>query len=68
MPHITPRQDLMAQLIAEAKNSKLSDVMRAVIFLQRARDVRKGCRVQRNAAKAAQSTAWEKKVDQPATW
>lgn len=68
MPHITPRQDLMAQLIAEAKNSKLSDVMRAVIFLQRARDVRTGCKEQRNASRSAQATAWEKKVDQPVGW
>jgi hypothetical protein len=58
----------MAQLIAEAKNSKLSDVMRAVIFLQRARDVRTGCKEQRNASRSAQATAWEKKVDQPVGW
>lgn len=64
----TPRQALTAELLHEVRLSKLSDVQRAVIFLQRARDVRKGCRVQRNASKKAQSEAWKKGVDSPAHW
>ncbi len=64
----TPRQALTAELLHEVRLSKLSDVQRAVIFLQRARDVRKGCRVQRNASKKAQAEAWKKNVDQTARW
>jgi len=58
----------MKQLIEEAKGSRLSDVFRAILFLQRARDVRTGCRVQRNSSRSAQASAWKKKVDDPARW
>lgn len=68
MSQLTPRQILMAQLIEECRSSKIADIQRAVLFLQRARDVRAGCRVQRNASKEAQATAWKKKVDDSITW
>jgi hypothetical protein len=58
----------MQQLIEEAKSSRLSDIFRAILFLQRAREVRAGCRTQRTASRAAQATAWKKKVDDPARW
>ena len=58
----------MQSLIEEAKISKLGDVQRAVLFLQRAREVRAGCRQQRTNSRRAQATAWQKKVDSPATW
>jgi len=58
----------MRQLIEEAGTSKLSDVHRAVIFLQRAREVRAGSREQRTDSRAAQSVAWKKKVDSPVSW
>lgn len=59
---------MMQRLIDEAKQSKIADIHRAVLFLERAREVRSGCREQRTSARAAQGTAWKKKVDQPARW
>ena len=58
----------MQSLIEEARISKLGDVQRAVLFLQRARQVRAGCRQQRTSSRQEQAVAWKKKVDSPATW
>jgi len=58
----------MRQLISEANNSKLSDLHRAVLFFQRAREVRAGSREQRTSSRADQAVAWKKKADSPARW
>ena len=58
----------MRRLISEAGLSKLSDVHRAVLFLERAREVRAGCRQQRTSSRAEQAVAWKKKADSPARW
>ena len=58
----------MRKLIEEAGTSKISDIHRAVLFLQRAREVRAGCRQQRTSSRAEQAVAWKKKTDSPATW
>lgn len=59
---------MMQRLIDEAKLSKIADIHRAVLFLERAREVRSGCREQRTSSRAAQGTAWKKKVDDSITW
>ena len=58
----------MRRLISEAGLSKLSDVHRAVLFLERAREVRAGCRQQRTSSRAEQAVAWKKKADSPVRW
>ena len=58
----------MKRLIEAAGTSKISDLHRAVLFLQRAREVRAGCRQQRTSSRAEQAVAWKKKTDPPATW
>ena len=58
----------MRRLISEAGLSKLSDIHRAVLFLERAREVRAGCRQQRTSSRAEQAVAWKKKTDSPVRW
>ena len=54
-----------AESYRRGEDSKLGDVQRAVLFLQRGRD---GLSSAADYLQAAQATAWQKKVDSPATW
>ena len=52
----------------EVRQAKTADLHRAAAFLEWARGIRKGCSRQRNGARAAQSNAWRKKVDDDVRW
>jgi len=61
----------MARLLKAAKLSTAADIDRASLFLERAREVRRGNRVNRNESKESQANASKRKaakLDQPLTW
>ena len=65
------RQIAMQRLLEITKRSMVSDIERAAIFLERAEDVRKGNRSNRNVSKAKQATGSKRKaakLDQPMGW
>ena len=64
----TGREIAMQRLLEAARLSTAGDIQRAAMFLERAREVRGGCRTQRGQARRAQATAWEKKVDPDVRW
>lgn len=64
----TGREIELERLYAAIRRAKTADLHRAAAFLEWAYEVRRGCRVQRNAARKAQATAWQKKVDDPIGW
>ena len=68
---LTGRQLAMQRLLDAAKNSWVSDIDRASIFLERAREVREGCRDSRNVSRKSQATASKRKAakeDKPLAW
>lgn len=68
---LTGRQLAMQRLLDAAKNSWVSDIDRASIFLERAREVRDGCRDSRNVSRRSQASASKRKAakeDNPLTW
>ena len=67
-PARTGREIAVQRLLEAVKLSTAGDITRAAIFLERAREIRGGCRTQRNHARRAQATAWEKKVDTDLRW
>ena len=61
----------MTRLLEITKRSMVSDIERAALFLERAEDVRKGNRSNRNVSKAKQATGSKRKaakLDQPLGW
>ena len=67
----TGRQIAMTRLLDVSRRSMVSDIERAAIFLERAEDVRKGNRSNRNVSKAKQATGSKRKaakLDQPMGW
>ena len=61
----------MERLLTAAKLSKVSDIDRASLFLERARDVRRGCRSDRTASRESQATASKRRAagqDNPMLW
>lgn len=64
----TGREKILDWLYGEIRRAKTSDLHRAAAFLEWAYHVRKGSRQQRTSARAAQSNAWRKKVDDPGRW
>jgi hypothetical protein len=64
----TGRQLILQRLQKAVKTATTADIQRAALFLERAEEVRKGCRQQRTSSRKAQSSAWEKKVDNSITW
>lgn len=62
------RQLIMDRLMKAISLSTTADLQRAAMFLERAREVRAGCRTQRTASRSNQSNAWKKKVDNSITW
>jgi hypothetical protein len=67
-PARTGRELVMEWLMREVRQAKTADLHRAAAFLEWARGIRKGCSKQRNGARAAQSNAWRKKVDDDVRW
>ena len=68
---LTGRQIAMSRLLEICKRSMVSDIERAALFLERAEDVRKGNRSNRNKSKAAQVVGSKKraaKLDQSVAW
>lgn len=67
----TGRQIAMAELLEACKTSWVSDIMRATKFLERAEEVRTGCRKQRTSSRTRQNQGAKKKaakLDQPLSW
>jgi len=71
MTPLTGKQIALQRLLKAAKLSTAADVDRASLFLERAREVRRGNRVNRNESKESQANAARRKaakLDQPLTW
>lgn len=71
MPRMTPltgRQIIMRYLQYEIARATTADLQRAAEFLEGARDIRKGCRAQRNESRESQAKGWRKHVDESITW
>ncbi len=71
MPPMTPltgRQIIMRYLQYEIARATTADLQRAAEFLEGARDIRKGCRVQRNESRESQAKGWRKHVDDSIAW
>jgi len=64
----TGRQIAMERLNKAIQTAVTGDLQRAAMFLEGAREVRAGCTKQRAQSRRAQTSAWKKKVDSPATW
>jgi len=67
----TGRQIAMAELLEACKTSWVSDIMRATLFLERAEEVRTGCRKQRTQSRTRQNQGAKTKaakLDQPLSW
>jgi len=62
------RQIILDRLNRAIQLAMTADLQRAALFLERAREVRRGSRTQRSNSRAAQSNAWKKKVDNSITW
>jgi hypothetical protein len=62
------RQIILDRLNRAIQLAMTADLQRAALFLERAREVRRGSRNQRSNSRAAQSNAWKKKVDNSITW
>ena len=62
------RQLIMERLNKAIQLATTADLQRAAMFLEGAREVRQGSRRQRTTARSAQTTAWEKKVDNSIAW
>jgi hypothetical protein len=52
----------------EIARATTADLQRAAEFLEGARDIRKGCRVQRNESRESQAKGWRKHVDDSIAW
>ena len=68
---LTGRQLAVKRLLEAASSSWVSDIDRAALFLERAREVREGCRQSRNVSRKSQAGGARKKAakqDNPLTW
>ena len=68
MTPLTGRQIIMRYLQYEIARATTADLQRAAEFLEGARDIRKGCRTQRNESRESQAKGWRKHVDESITW
>jgi len=64
----TGRQIILNYLYYEIARATTADLQRAADFLERAREVRLGCRKQRTKARKDQKTGWRKHVDDSINW
>jgi len=62
------RQIILERLNRAIQLAMTADLERAALFLERAREVRRGSRNQRSNSRTAQANAWKKKVDNSITW
>ena len=61
----------MQRLLEVCRSSKVSDIDRVSLFLERAQEVRRGNRGNRTASRKAQATASKRKAaqqDSPLSW
>jgi hypothetical protein len=68
---LSGRQIAMQRLLDAAKFSSAADIIRAAMFLERAREVRAGNRQNRTESRASQATASKRKAakqDNPLSW
>jgi hypothetical protein len=71
MTPLTGRQIAMQRLLEVCKYSKVAAIDRARLFLERASEVRGGCREQRTESRALQGNASKRKaakLDKPLGW
>jgi len=59
---------MLTYLRYEMARATTADLQRAAQFLERAREVRQGCRKQRTNARKNQASGWKKHVDDSITW
>ena len=64
----TGRQINLERLHQAIRTATTADLQRAAMFLEGARQVRSGSKVQRSNSRTAQATAWKKDVDDSLTW
>ena len=64
----TGRQINLERLHQAIRTATTADLQRAAMFLEGARQVRSGSKVQRSSSRKAQATAWRKNVDDSLTW
>ena len=64
----TGRQINLERLHQAIRTATTADLQRAAMFLEGARQVRSGSKVQRSNSRNAQATAWKKNVDDSLTW
>jgi hypothetical protein len=67
-PPKSGRQLILERLYKAMNLSTTADLQRAAMFLERAQEIRNGCRNQRNTSRSNQRTAWKKRVDGSITW
>jgi len=59
---------MLRYLQHEINRATTADLQRAAQFLERAREVRQGCRKQRTNARKNQASGWKKHVDDSINW
>ena len=59
---------MLAYLRDEMMRATTADLQRAAEFLERAREVRRGCRKQRAKSRKDQLSGWRRYVDDSITW
>jgi hypothetical protein len=64
----TGRQIILTYLNYEIARATTADLQRAANFLERAREVRRGCDQQRAKSRKNQQTGWRKHVDDSINW
>tara|TARA_A100001201_G_scaffold96244_1_gene83182 strand:+ start:704 stop:907 length:204 start_codon:yes stop_codon:yes gene_type:complete len=64
----TGREIMLDYLRYEIARATTADLQRAAEFLEGARQIRAGCRKQRNASRKSQAQGWRKHVDDSITW
>jgi hypothetical protein len=64
----TGRQVILKYLQYEITRATTADLQRAANFLERAREVRQGCRQQRTQSRKNQQSGWRKHVDDSINW
>jgi hypothetical protein len=67
----TGRAIAIADLLETCKTAWVSDIFRAIKFLEQAEEVRTGCRKQRTRSRTRQNNGAKKraaKLDQPLNW
>ncbi len=64
----TGRQINLERLHQAIRTATAADLQRAAMFLEGARQVRAGSKIQRSKSRTAQANAWKKDVDDSLSW